>query len=138
MKKQIRENINSAFTLHDRTVTAIGIIGSNIIMRTQSGIFETTSPYRLLDGYVEFRNVQMDFSYVYVLDIAGNVGEFTGKKMFLKDFIVQYRDLKLSVMDETYGYNLTKYAGFLLENQQRYECIIEIYHEGDMVFVVEE
>ena len=41
-------------------------------------------------------------------------------------------------MDETYGYNMTKYCGYLLSNRQHCECVIEIYHEGDMVFVTEE
>ena len=41
-------------------------------------------------------------------------------------------------MDETYGYNMTKYNGYLTANRQFCECVIEIYHEGDMVFVTEE
>ena len=36
-------------------------------------------------------------------------------------------------MNETYGYNMTKYSSYLLSNRQHCECIIEIYHEGDMV-----
>ena len=39
---------------------------------------------------------------------------------------------------ETYGYNMTKYNGYLTSNRQFCECVIEIYHEGDMVFVTEE
>ena len=86
----------------------------------------------------EFHNIQWDFSYVYLLGVTGNVGTFTGEKMFLKDFIDKYKQFGFSVMDETYGYNMTKYCGYLLSNRQHHECIIEIYHEGDMVFVAEE
>ena len=137
-KRIIREDVKPAFTLHDRNVIGFEISENDIIMRTQSGILETTSPYRLLDGFVEFKDVQLDFSYVYLLGVTGNVGTFTGSKMFLKDFINKYKQFGFSIMDETYGYNLTKYNGYLLSNQQHYECIIEIYHEGDMVFVVDE
>ena len=138
MKRSIRENINAAFTLHDMNVIVLEGIDHKIVMRTQSGIVETTSPYRQLDGYIEFHNVKWDFSYVYLLDVTGNVGEFTGEKMFLKDFIERYKQFGFSIMDETYGYNMTKYCGYLLLNRQHCECIVEIYHEGEMVFVSEE
>ena len=106
-----------------------------VVMRTQSGMVETTTPYRQLDGYIEFHNVQWDFSYVYLLGVTGNVGTFTGEKLFLKDFIKRYKQFGFSVMDETYGYNQTKYNGYLMANRQHWECVVEIYHEGEMVFV---
>lgn len=138
MKRTIRDNINPEYSLHDMTVIAFDVTDNNIIMRTQSGMVETIAPYRQPDGYIEFNNVQWDFSFVYLLGVTGNVGTFTGEKMFLKDFIERYKQFGFSIMDETYGYNMTKYSGYLLSNQQHCECIIEIYHEGDMVFVTDE
>lgn len=138
MKRTIRENIHAAYSLHDMNVIAFEVSGNDIIMRTQSGMVKTTPPYGQPDGYVEFHNVQWDFSYVYLLDFTGNVGTFTGEKMFLRDFISKFVPLGFSIMDETYGYNTTKYSGYLTANRHHYECVIEIYHEGDMVFVAEE
>ena len=138
LKKTIRNNIDTAFTLHDMNVISFDIIDNDIVMKTQSGIVEICSPCRQLDGHVEFHNVQWDFSYVYLLGITGNVGTFTGEKMFLKDFIERYKQFGFSIMDETYGYNMTKYCGYLLANRQHCECVVEIYHEGDMVFVSED
>ena len=138
MKRFIRENINSPYTLHDMNVIAFEVTTDDIIMRTQSGMVETVVPYGQPDGYVEFHDVQWDFSYVYLLGVTGNTGSFTGEKMFLKDYIERYRQFGFSIMDETYGYNMTKYCGYLLSNRQHCECVIEIYHEGDMVFVTEE
>ena len=138
MKRTIRDNIHAAYTLHDMTVVSLEVTDHDIIMRTQSGMVETTNPCRQLDGYVEFRNVQWDFSYVYLLGVTGNVGAFSGEKMFLKDFISRYKQFGFSIMDETYGYNQTKYSGYLLANRQHHECVVEIYHEGDMVFVAED
>lgn len=135
MNKTVCNKMLSPFSLHDMTVVSLEIEGNNIIVRTQSGMVETTAPYRQLDGYVEFYDVQWDFCYVYLLGVTGNVGIFTGEKMFLKDFIDKYKQFGFSVMDETYGYNMTKYCGYLLSNRQHCECIIEIYHEGDMIFV---
>ena len=138
MKRTLRENINAPYSLHDMTVIAFEVADNDIIMRTQSGIVETFSPYRQLDGYVEFHNVQWNLSYVYLLGVTGNVGTFTGEKLFLKDFISKIPSFGFSVMDETYGYNITKYNGYLLYNRRHCECIIEIYHKGDMVYVAEE
>ncbi|MBR2953189.1 MAG: hypothetical protein IKC45_02245 [Clostridia bacterium] len=138
MKRTIRDIINPEYSLHDMTVIAFDVTDNNIIMRTQSGMVETIAPYRQPDGYIEFNNVQWDFSFVYLLGVTGNVGTFTGEKMFLKDFIERYKQFGFSIMDETYGYNMTKYSGYLLSNRQHCECIIEIYHEGDMVFVTDE
>ncbi len=138
MKKTIRNNINSPYTLHDMNVYAFEVSDNDIIMKTQSGIVEVASPCRQLDGYIEFHNVQWDFSFVYLLGVTGNVGTFTGEKMFLKDFIKKYKQFGFSIMDETYGYNMTKYNGYLLSNRQHYECVVEIYHEGDMVFITED
>lgn len=138
MKRTIRNNIISPYTLHDMNVCAFDVSDNDIIMKTQSGIVEVASPCRQLDGYVEFHNVQWDFSFVYLLGVTGNVGTFTGEKMFLKDFIEKYKQFGFSIMDETYGYNMTKYNGYLLSNRQHYECVVEIYHEGDMVFITED
>ena len=138
MRKIIRENINAAFSLHDMNVIAFDVSGNDIVMRTQSGMVETTPPYRQLDGFVEFHNVQWEFSYVYLLSVDGNTGKFQGEKMFFRDFLEKYKSFGFSIMDENYGYNRTQYTGFLLSNHQFCECMIEIYHEGDMIFVADE
>lgn len=138
MIKTIRENINPAYSLHDMNVISFEVKENDIIMKTQSGMIKTTPICTQTDGYVEFHHVRWDFSYVYLLGVTGNVGTFTGEKMFLKDFLERYKQFGFSIMDETYGYNMTKYCGYLLSNRQHHECMIEIYHEGDMVFVAEE
>ena len=138
MKRIVRGNINPPYTLHDMNVISFEVTNNDIVMRTQSGMVETTAPYGQPDGYIEFHNVQWDFSYVYLLSVTGNVGAFTGEKMFLKDFIERYKQFGFSIMDETYGYNQTKYNGYLMANRGHCECVIEIYHEGDMVFVAED
>lgn len=138
MKRTVRNNINSPYSLHDMNVIAFEVIDNDIVMKTQSGMVQTIAPYGQPNGYVEFRNVQWDFCFVYLLGITGNVGSFTGEKMFLKDFLSKITMFGFCIMDETYGYNTTKYSGYLTFNYHHCECMIEIYHEGDMVFVEEE
>lgn len=138
MKITVRNNIEFPYTLHDMNVCGLDVSDDNIIMRTQTGIVEVGDPCRQVEGDVKFYGVQWDFSYVYLLGVNGNVGSFTGEKMYIRDFIDRYKQFGFSIMDETYGYNMTKFCGFLLANRQHCECIIEIYHEGDMVFISEE
>ena len=138
MKRTVRENIISPYSLHDANVIAFEVRDNDVIMRTQSGITKSSPVCAQVSGYVEFKNVQWDFSYAYMLGIDGNEGKFAGEKMLLKDFISGYKTFGFSVVDETYGYNQTKYGGYLLKNGEFCECIIELYHEGDMVFVEEE
>ena len=62
---------------------------------------------------------------------------FEEEKITLEDFFTRYSVYGFSVMDEVYGYNQTKYWGYITSNKEFYECIIEIYHLGDMIFVEE-
>jgi len=137
MRQTVRNNIKTPYSLHDRRVIAFEREGNDLILRLQSGMTKTTVPYGQPEGHVEFVDVQWDFSYVYLLDFAGNTGPFTGEKLFLRDFIEKYKPVGFCVMDETYGYNTTKYSGYLISNRRHYECMVELYHEGDMIFVDE-
>lgn len=138
MKRTLRKNFETAYSLHDMNVIAIEAVGEDVILRTQSGMVKTTPPYSQPDGYIEFHNVQWDFCYIYLLGIDGNVGAFAGEKMFLKDFLEAHDTFGFSIMDESYGYNLTKYNGYIMFDRRHHECIIEIYHEGDMFFITNE
>ena len=136
-KQIVRANITPPYSLHDMNVIAFEVAGDSIIMRTQSGMIKTEGLSSQVDGHVIFENVQWDFSYVYLLDFTGNIGTFTGEKMFLKDFIAGFQNAGFSVMDETFGYNQSRFTGYLSMNRTVKECSIEIYHEGSMIYVEE-
>ena len=42
VKRTIRDNINSPFTLHDMNVFSFEVTDNDIVMRTQTGMVETT------------------------------------------------------------------------------------------------
>ena len=86
MKKTIRDNIQTAYSLHDMNVIAFEVSGNDVTMRTQSGMVKTTPPYKQVDGFVEFHDLDWNFSFVYLMDGYGNVGKFTGEKLYFKDF----------------------------------------------------
>jgi len=137
MKETIRENIHAAYSLHDMNVIAFDLSENDLVMRTQSGMVKATPPYCQTEGYVVFHGVQWDYCHVYCMEITGNTGPFTGEKLLLRDFVAKHPLFGFSIMDETYGYNMTRHSGYLTMERKHYEFALEIYHEGDMVFVAE-
>lgn len=113
MRETIRHNIHATYSLHDMNVIAYEVNGDDIVMRTQSGMVKTGNPCRQVDGYVEFHDVRWDFSYVYLLGVTGNEGTFAGEKLSFRDFLDRFQVFGFSIMDETYGFNMTKYNGYL-------------------------
>lgn len=126
------------YTLHDMNVIAFESNGCDLILRTQSGMIKTSPPYPQPNGYVTFQDVDYDLSFIYFFDNTGNVGPFTGRKLFLKDFIHTAKNFGFSVLDETYGFHQTVYSGHMSMQRAFSACTIEIYHKGDIVFSAEE
>ena len=133
----VRDNVHTPYSLHDMNVIAFEVEEDTVVMRTQSGMIKTEGLSSQVDGYVVFEKVRWDYSYVYLLDFTGNIGTFTGEKMFLYDFIEMFQNAGFSVMDETFGFNQSRFTGYLSMNSTVKECSIEIYHEGAMIYVEE-
>ena len=136
MKKTIRENIHAAYTLHEMDIVALEINGRELIVKTQTGMIKSASG-RLVEGHIEFQSVDWGYCYIYLFDSNGNVGPFGGENKYLIHFLYERKGVSFTVSSEVYGENRTKYFGHLLTGGKRLECIIEIYHDGDMIFVEE-
>lgn len=141
MKKTVRNTPQAAYSLHDMRVGAFEIRNDRLTMRMSTGMIQTEAPGRQVDGSVEFHRVRWDFSYAYLLrykGLAGNAGRFSGEKLLLKEFLLRFPNPAYTILDETYGYEQTKYSGFLHVDEGIWECMLEICHAGNMVFVTEE
>ncbi len=138
MKRTIREKINPAYSLHDMVIRSFEMNGRELVMKTQNGLLKMGSPSRQVDGYVEFHGVDWGYCYIFLFDSTGNVGPFAGEKKYLLSFIEERKGMSFTVIDEAFGPHQTKLFGRLLTGGRYLECIIEIYHEGDMIFVEED
>ena len=134
MKKTIREAIHAAYSLHEMDIVALEVNGRELIIRTQTGTIFRSSGAQA-EGYIEFHGVDWGYCYIYLFDSNGNVGPFAGEKKYLIHFLEERKGLSFTVASEVYGEKRTKYFGHLLTGGKRLECIIEIYHEGDMLFI---
>lgn len=112
-----------------------------LLLEFEHGFVSTLEPYMQVEGKIEFAKVDWDFSFAYIIEfpdgsLCGNQGNFTGHKMELLDFIQQNKELRFEIIDETYGYNTTKLDGYLWGDTKIKECRLEIYHLGDMSYIV--
>ena len=142
MKKVVRSNVtNLPFSLHDQIVIGFAAEDNRLEMLFESGFLSITGPLKQVQGKIEFEKVDWDFCHVYVLEFPEghcNLGNFQGKKMELLDFIKQNKNIRFEIIDETYGYNTSKFDGYLWDETSMKECMVEIYHLGDMNYLIEE
>ena len=113
MKQTIRKNITDIpYSLHDREVNGMTVEGNKLTLHFKNGYVECQEPYDDVKGTVVFENVDWDFSFAYTFKCKEftleNTGPIEGEKMMLKDFAEQFRNMTFEIVDETFGYNMTK------------------------------
>lgn len=139
MKRTPRDNIDGLpYSLHDMRVTRLRVDGDELAMEFESGFVRTAPPCVNVNGEICFHSVDWDFCYAYVLDFCGNEGSFTGRKQPLAGFAAENHGLSFEIIDETYGCNKSRFAGWLSSGDGFKECVIEIYHLGSMEYLTEE
>ena len=80
MKQIIRPAIHVPYSLHDMHVTAFDVTGDCMVLRTQSGLVQTTAPYGQPDGAVAFSGIRWEFSFAYLLTFPPKAATFSGKR----------------------------------------------------------
>ena len=135
MNSYIKKNIILPIDLHDTTITGLEIKESNTIDGELQLVFE--------DGYflvqekeviktdksiIKFSGIDYDYSYVYYYEDTKR-NEVSFEK--LRDDI---RKKRLEIIDEAYGYNLTKISGVIFDKNETIEFEIVIYHFNETVY----
>lgn len=135
-------NPDPPYSLHDAHIMEVRAEGDTLRLLTQYGYVCTTPPFGQVDGDVELTGVDLESSYVYVMEytdvLCGNCGSFTGRKMTVEDFLRDYPSFSLDVMDETYGYNQVKLNGFLHVGERCLEFRLELYYTGEFRYLLKE
>ncbi len=138
----VRKNIvNLPYSLHDARVNKIKIEAEKIVMSFGYGFFEPTEDDLLSvkrNAAISITGFDLDFCAVYLMDSCKDFGKFTGEKLSLEEFIKRFPELNFEIIDETYGYNQSKFSGYLYTKKDMKECFIEIYHFGDMKYILED
>lgn len=134
-------NPDPPYSLHDAYILAV-LEGDVLRLVTQYGYVRTTEPYGQVDGDVEVTGVDVESSYVYVMEytdvLCGNCGHFTGKKMTLEAFLQAHPGDPLEILDETYGYRQMKLSGYLNTSDKLLEFILDLYYTGEFRYLLKE
>lgn len=134
-----RKNIDALpYSLHDMSVTGFTAAGDTLSMSFEHGFVRIGAPCVQVEGNIEFTGVDWDFCCAYILDICANEGRFTGCKLSFADFMASFIDARFEIADETYGYNRSRFTGYLSAGGSLKECVLELYHSGDMVYITNE
>ena len=116
--------------------------GDTLRLITQYGYMRITEPSEQVEGDVEVTGVDWESSYVYVMEyqdvLCGNCGAFSGRKMTLDAFLREYSEGTLDIMDESYGFRLAALGGFLNLRDRILEFKLEIYHTGEVRYLLKE
>ncbi len=134
-----RKNISDLpYSLHDARVNHIELSDDQMTLYFNEGYYRPADGDCLpVQGSIIFEHVDCDFCHAYLLNIEKDRGTFLGEKFPLSTFAARFPKMDFEIIDETYGYNLSKFTGFFYNGQNTRECIIEIYHLGAMVYYTE-
>ena len=130
------------YSLHDAYIRDLRGEGDTLRLVTQWGYVCTTPPCDQVEGDVEITGIDWDFSCVYVMEyqgvLCGNYGSFTGKKMTVEDFLREYPEAALDIMDETYGYHQVKLNGFLNLRESCLEFVLDLCYNGEFRYLLKD
>lgn len=135
MREIIRNNIiDLPFSLHDCHIHKILIDANNVKLIFKDGYYDLFNGDCMpTKGYIEFQNVDFDYCSVYMFHTS--FSRLKGKRFRLEEFSYKYKELDLEIIDETYGYNISKFSGVYYKGKKTVEFMIEIYHLGDMKYI---
>lgn len=141
MKEIIRKNVvDLPYSLHDAKVNKLTIEEENIVLYFSRGFYKPVDNDCLpvKGAEISIQGLDLDFCHVYLLDTAGGCGKITGEKISLEEFARRFPVIDFEIIDETYGYNQSNFSGYLYNAGDIKECIMEMYHLGDMRYITED
>jgi len=140
MKTVYRYN-QPPYGLHDMIFNKIEIRNDDVILHFPEGIVKIGEPYQTVKGTITLESCDFDFCFVHLQAPYGMLGQYTGEKLELKDFVDKYQWRDFEVSAEYHGYNISVYDGYFSRfngEDKVVEATVEIYHWGDVVYNTEE
>lgn len=128
------------YSLHDMRANHITIDGNSLRFKFENGFCVSNEPYEEVKGTLTITGIDWDFAHIYLLSEYGKEGAFTGRKMALPDFLKEYKNYTLEILDDCYhGYNVI-FDGYLYQSDTEVclEYHLSLWHDGEMRFETED
>ncbi|EHO85549.1 hypothetical protein HMPREF0380_00881 [Eubacterium infirmum F0142] len=125
------------YSLHDAKVNTIEVKGENLVLN-----FDYIFSY---DGEGEHKhNAKLVFEDADIEDMNILVfndtlyEQFSGKKIELDEYLINYEDSKFEIITETYNWGTATFQGWLWTGDKPAHCIMELFFRGDMLYILDE
>jgi hypothetical protein len=126
---------NIIFSLLGSRVNEIKFHNKTLTLKVDKIFQYTKNEEKEYLGEICFKNCDIDMCSVVIFNKTLGKGYFTGKAIYLQEFIDKYKDTKFEIITEGYFGNTTTYTGWLYkEGSQPVSAIIYIWNSGDMVY----
>ncbi|MCZ0703062.1 hypothetical protein J2T56_001370 [Natronobacillus azotifigens] len=131
MNEYTKPNVTLPVSLHDAIITKVIVEKSStalfndlLLFEFEDGFFKVGEKevYKTRKSTIKISGVDFDFSHVYYCE--GNRRIEVDFDRFSKDV----NENAYEIIDETYGYNKTKFSGELLLKDRRVEVQVSLYH----------
>lgn len=137
MKQFINPNLLLPISLHDAVVTSIDVTPATSKLTDERLTFKFAEGFYLVaenkvessgEAVIKFSGIDFDFSSVYYCM------ENERQEVTFNDLARDVSRYSLEVIDETYGYNQSKFSCQLFKEDSLYWVEIEIYHYEDTIY----
>lgn len=137
MNKYIKPNLVLPISLHDAVITSIELTDANskiiddaISLKFSGGFYLVADNKVQVTGEATLTLTGIDFDFSSVYYCKDNERHEVTFDNLAKD-VCKYR---LEVIDETYGYNQSKFGCFLYKEDSCYWVEMEIYHFNEAIY----
>ena len=132
-------NRNIIFSLHDSRVSEIKFHNKRLILKVHRIFQYTENGEKTYSGEIYFEKCDVDLCNVLIFNKTLGEGRFSGKSVYLQEFMADYADAEFEIITEGYFGNTTTYTGWLWEDEKPpVSAIMYIWNCGDMVYRIEE
>jgi hypothetical protein len=130
LKEYIRPNVILPISLHDARVTKVivenpidGVNKGILILEFEDGFFKVgEEESQTGKASIEISGIDYDFSHVYYCE------DNNREKVTFTKFAKDVEQNPFEIIDETYGYNRSKFSGGVFFAEKWMEVEIDIYH----------
>ncbi|RPF48098.1 hypothetical protein EDD70_0910 [Hydrogenoanaerobacterium saccharovorans] len=137
MHQATKPNVTLPFSLHDAKVTSMicnsataGNIDGTVSFIFDNGYckIEGNSAEQTGKASVTISGIDFDFSHVYYCN------KNKRQEVTFPQLASDIDKNGLEIVQEAYGYNFTKWSGFMFKEKNIYEIEIEIYHFNETLY----